>query len=209
MNKSERFFDRTSRMSNSEPSRSALKIMECTKEHLKMDNHILDFGCGSGAITNKLSNSVQKMDAIDFSKGMIRSAKKQAEDDSISNVKYSQTTIFDDRFRENTFDVIVSFNVLHYIEDMPLLMKRINTLLKPKGIFISSTVCLKEKKSGIRLLMWLLSKMRIVPKIFFYKKSDLENFITKEGFDLIKSEAISRLPEYFIIGEKRKLPAAL
>jgi 2-polyprenyl-3-methyl-5-hydroxy-6-metoxy-1,4-benzoquinol methylase len=204
MNKSEKFFDRASSMSKPEPNRSASKVIELTKEYLDTDKYVLDFGCGSGTITNKLSKSVKKIDAIDISKGMISVAKKQAENGSISNINYAQTSIFDDNIEENTFDVILSFNVLHYIEDMPSLLARINSLLKPNGIFISSTACLKEKKNGIRLLMWLLNKMKIVPKTIFYKKSDLENLITKGGFKVIKSEMISGLPEYFILGEKGK-----
>lgn len=44
--------------------------------------------------------------------------------------------------------------------------------------------------------------MKIVPKTIFYKKSDLENLITKGDFRIIKSELISSIPEYFIVGEK-------
>ena len=91
---------------------------------------------------------------------------------------------------------------MHYIDDMPILMNRINSLLRPKGIFISSTACLIENKNGIRLLMWLLNKMKIVPKTIFYRKSDLENLLAKGDFRIIKSEMISSLPEYFIVGEK-------
>ena len=81
-------------------------------------------------------------------------------------------------------------------------MNRINSLLKPKGIFISSTACLKENKNGIRLLMWLLNKMKIVPKTIFYSKSDLEHLIAKGDFRIIKSETISSLPEHLIVAEK-------
>jgi len=146
MNKSENFFNRVSGMSKPEPNRSASKVIELAKEYLDADKCALDFGCGSGVITNKLSTSVKKIDAIDISEGMISVAKKQAEDNSISNIKYSQISIFDERFEDNTFDVIFSFNVLHYIDDMSNHMNRINSLLKPKGIFVSSTACLNEKK---------------------------------------------------------------
>ncbi|MFT5822637.1 MAG: 2-polyprenyl-3-methyl-5-hydroxy-6-metoxy-1,4-benzoquinol methylase [Crocinitomix sp.] len=203
MNKSEKFFDRTSSMSKPEPTRSASKVIELTKEYLDTEKCVLDFGCGSGSITNKFSKHVKKIEAIDFSKGMINVAKKQANDASIININYAQTSIFDESLAENTFDVIMSFNVLHYIEDMPNLLNRINSLLKPGGVFISSTACLKEKKNGIRLLMWLLSKMKIIPKTLFYKKLDLEKLIINGRFEIIKSEIISGLPEYFIVGEKQ------
>ena len=109
----------------------------------------MDFGCGSGAITNKLSKVVKFVDAIDISSGMLEFAKKEAEKNSIGNINYLQTSIFDQRFKDEAFDVILAFNVLHYIDDMPRLIERTNTLLKPNGVFISSTACLKEKRREV------------------------------------------------------------
>jgi 2-polyprenyl-3-methyl-5-hydroxy-6-metoxy-1,4-benzoquinol methylase len=202
MNKSEKFFDRVSSKSSPEPNQTASKIIGSSKEFLEKDNYVLDFGCGSGAITNKLAEAAKAIDAIDISSGMLEFAKRQAKENSIGNINYLQTTIFNERFENESFDAILAFNVLHYIEDMPSLMERINWLLKPNGIFITSTACLKENKNGIRLAMWLLNKLKIVPKTIFYKKSDLENLITKGGFRIKKSELISSLPESFIVGEK-------
>jgi len=204
MNKSEIFFDRVSSKSKPEPNQTASKIIESSKEFLEKDNYLLDFGCGSGAITNKLAKLTKAIDAIDISSGMLEFAKKQAEVNSIGNINYMQTTIFDERFKENTFDVILAFNVLHYISDLPSHMERINALLKPNGIFISSTACMNEKRSLIRYLMLLLTKIGIVPKMKFYKKVELENLIKNGKFEMIKSERISKLPEYFIVTRKRK-----
>lgn len=204
MSKSEIFFDKVSSKSNPEPNQTASKIIESSKEFLEKDNFLLDFGCGSGAITNKLAKVVKAIDAIDISSGMLEFAKKQAEENSIDNINYMQATIFDERFKENTFDVILAFNVLHYIEELPSLMERINVLLKPNGIFISSTACMKEKRSLVSYLMLLLTKIGIVPRMKFYKKAELENSIKNGGFEMIKSDRISKLPEYFIVTRKRK-----
>ncbi len=147
MNKSEKFFDKVSNKSKPEPNQTASKIIESSKEFLEKGNYVLDFGCGSGAITNKLSTVAKSIDAIDISSGMLEFAKKQAEKDSIANINYIQASIFDERFKDKKYDAILAFNVLHYIEDVPKLIERINTLLKPNGIFVSSTACLKEKRS--------------------------------------------------------------
>jgi len=93
---------------------------------------------------------------------------------------------------------------LHYIEDMPSNVERINSLLKPNGIFISSTACMKEKRSLVRYLVSFLSKIGLVPKIISYKKVELETLIENGNFEVIKSERISKLPEYFIVMKKRK-----
>ena len=99
--------------------------------------------------------------------------------------------------------MILAFNVLHYIVDVPELIERIGALLRPNGVFISSTACMKEKKSLVRYIMLLLTKMRIVPKMIFYKKVELENLIKSGNFAMIKSVRISNLPEYFIVTRKK------
>ncbi len=204
MNKSEKFFDRVSSKSKPEPNQTAFKIIESSKEFLKKDNYILDFGCGSGAITNKLAKAVKAIEAIDISSGMLEFAQKQAQEKAITNINYRQVSIFDEVFKDETFDVILAFNILHYIEDMPSNVERINSLLKPNGIFISSTACMKEKRSLVRYLVSFLSKIGLVPKMISYKKVELETLIENGNFEVIKSERISKLPEYFIVMKKRK-----
>lgn len=204
MNRSEKFFDKVSSKSKPEPNQTASKIIESSKEFLEKDYCLLDFGCGSGAITNKLSKVAKSIDAIDISSGMLEFAKKQAEKSSIGNISYIQASIFDERFKDEKYDAILAFNVLHYIEDMPRLIERINTLLKPNGVFISSTACLKEKRSLIGYLVLLFAKIGMMPKIYFYKKNELETLITNGNFDMIKSEKLSKMPEYFIVTRKRK-----
>ena len=199
MNNSEKFFDKVSSKSKPEPDETASKIIEATKEYLAKDNYILDFGCGSGAITNKIANQVNAIDAIDISLGMLEFAKEQAKKNSIINVNYVKTSIFDERFDNNKYDAILAFNVLHYIDDMPRLINRTNTLLKPNGVFISSTACLKERKSLISYLVFILGIVGIIPKMYFYKSNELEALITNKYFDIIKSEKLSKLPEYFIV----------
>ena len=202
MNKAEKFFDRVSSRSKPEPNQTASNIIKLTNEYLEKDNYILDFGCGAGTITNKLGKSVQAIEAIDISSGMIELAHKRAEENAIANVNYRQISIFDEHLREGTFDVILAFNVLHYINDIPSLSKRINSLLKADGIFISSTACLKEKRSFLRSLLFALMKLSIMPRTEFYKKSDLESLIRRGNFNIITSKKISSLPEYFIVMRK-------
>ena len=87
---------------------------------------------------------------------------------------------------------------------MPSLIARINSLLKPNGIFISSNACLNEKRSLMTYLVLLLTKLGIMPKTNFYRKIELETLIKNGNLDIIKSERISKLPEYFIVSRKSK-----
>ena len=135
MNKSERFFDKVSSKSKPEPDITASKIIDSSIAYLEKGNYVLDFGCGSGAITNKIAKEARAIDAIDISSGMLAFAKEQAEKASISNIDYIHDSIFDERFDNNKYDAIFAFNVLHYIDDIPRLINRINTLLQPNRVF--------------------------------------------------------------------------
>lgn len=42
-----------------------------------------------------------------------------------------------------------------------------------------------------------------MPKIYFYKRKQLETLITNANFEMIKSEKLSKLPEYFIMTRKK------
>mgnify|MGYP000258515822 CR=1 FL=1 len=79
MNKSEKFFDKISSKSKPEPDITASKIIDSSIEYLEESNYVLDFGCGSGAITNKIAKEARAIDAIDISSGMLDFAKEQAE----------------------------------------------------------------------------------------------------------------------------------
>ena len=47
-----------------------------------------------------------------------------------------------------------------------------------------------------------LTTLKIVPKMLFYKTSELENGIKETGFKIIEATNIAKLPERFIIARK-------
>jgi 2-polyprenyl-3-methyl-5-hydroxy-6-metoxy-1,4-benzoquinol methylase len=113
------------------------------------------------------------IEAIDISAGMLEFVQQQANENAITNVNSRQISIFDQQLNEESFDVIIAFNVLHYMNDTPALMLRLNSLLKPNGVFISSTACLKEKKRLVRFAVYPFMKLGLIPQIKFYKTSHL------------------------------------
>ena len=52
------------------------------------------------------------------------------------------------------------------------------------------------------ILVMILTKMRVMPDMRFYKKSELETMIASGGFRIVESRKLSKLPEYFIVAEK-------
>ncbi|MFT6338118.1 MAG: hypothetical protein ACI86M_000829 [Saprospiraceae bacterium] len=81
-------------------------------------------------------------------------------------------------------------------------MSRINDLLKPGGLFISATVCLGERKTFLSTMMFFLTKIDIIPKMNFFKFSELENLIANGNFTIVDIESLSRIPDCFIVAKK-------
>lgn len=205
MNKSEKFWDKVSNLSGKLPKKfeqAQIKSVENSKKHLNSSDIVFDYACGSGIITNAIADNVKAIHAIDISSGMIDVAKKRASELKIENVDYEQSTIFDKRYKKESFNVVLAFNILQYLEDRHKVMQRIKGLLKPGGLFISATACLGERKTFLSILMLFVTKIGIVPKMKFFKISELEDLISNANLKNIETENLSRLPECFIVAKK-------
>lgn len=206
MNKSEKFWDKRALEYDRQDKKyelSSNKAVENTIDYLKNDNIVLDYGCGYGLITSKLAKNVKEIHGIDISPKMIEVAKRKADEHSFENIIYTQSTIFDDVLKEESFDVVVAYSLLHLLEDIQRSVERINSLLKPGGLFISDTVCMGEKKSALGFFLLLLSKIRLIPQVKKLKFSELEGLIANGGFQIIKAEDLHQTSlDYFIVAKK-------
>lgn len=203
-----KFWDFISRGYQNKPAAelkgSGLATAAKTLEHLNPADILLDVGCGPGTITYQLAEKVAQVHAIDISPGMIDSARQRAAAKQIDNIRFERSDLFDQKLKRNSFDVITAFNVLPYLPEPANSFHRIHDLLKPGGLFISATACLKEGHLPLRLLMTGLSKLRIMPPVRFFKIEALTAIIENGKFEVIAKEAISDLPEYFIVAKKNK-----
>lgn len=183
-------------------SPALLAVKQFSDNYFKSTDTILDFGCGTGDITLEIARKTLKVYGIDYSEGMIDAAIQKTKGQNSKNVDFLNTDLFDINFQNNSFDVVTAFNVLHYISDKKRNYHKVYELLKPQGLFISSTACLGERYSFIRFLMSILTSIGVVPKMIFYKTSGLENEIKKAGFSIIETFDIAKLPERFIVAKK-------
>lgn len=93
--------------------------------------HILDLGCGDGAITSNLASLVPggSVLGIDASQGMIKTAKETHQQD---NLKFELLDINSINFK-NEFDIIISNATLHWVKDHKQLLSNVHDALKNNG----------------------------------------------------------------------------
>ena len=92
---------------------------------------VLDFGCGTGLLTEQLVDQVGAVHAVDTSQKMLAALGAKAERLGWSNVTAS-ATVPDDA----TWDLIACSSVCSFLEDYPGTVVQLVSGLSPGGIFI-------------------------------------------------------------------------
>lgn len=184
-----------------------IKIIEMTKQYLHTSDHILDYGCATGSVAIELAGIVREVHGIDISSNMIEIAQRKAGEHERSNAYFTHTTIFDERLKPGSFDLILGLRILHLVDNPSAVISRIHHLLKPEGIFISASPCLGEKTVVSILLslpIFLLTRIGIYPRISFFNVSGLVSTIENRHFQIVETERLSVHPitECFIVARK-------
>jgi len=113
-------------------------ILSVVNKYFKGKKKILDIGCGVGTICLYLANRNNNVFGIDISQNAIISCKQSAKSLQFKNV-YFERMDFPNKTPDENFDYIVCSEVIEHLEDDELALRKIYSLLKPKGIVIIST----------------------------------------------------------------------
>ena len=119
-------------------------IVSKSEKYFRNSDTMLDFGCATGLYAIQFSKHVKEIQAFDISPKMISVAREKAIKNQIHNVTFSQTTLFDEKYKGNSFDTILALNILLYFEDFEKVLNRMNGLLKTGGLIVTSTACLTQ-----------------------------------------------------------------
>ncbi|MBC8374721.1 MAG: class I SAM-dependent methyltransferase [FCB group bacterium] len=212
MNKAQKFWDKQAKKYDySERQFESVfkEVVSKTKEYLNANDNVMDFGCATGTKTLELAEATKQIHGIDISDEMIKVATKKKNELTIMNASFTQGTIFDNDFEKASFDAIISYGVIHLLDDKEQVIQRIHELLERGGLFISTTACLKDKmalKNKIEFSVYLLIKrLGIFPlHLNMFRTSDVEKLISSQNFSLVKAEKIFHgITISFIVARKQ------
>lgn len=97
---------------------------------------VLDLGCGMGQFAAACADhGVHLVVGVDLSQKMLEYAQAHYGDERI---KYIHSAVEDVRFPDESFDLVVSSFVLHYVADYATLVNHVYRWLRPGGQFIYS-----------------------------------------------------------------------
>jgi ubiquinone/menaquinone biosynthesis C-methylase UbiE len=179
-----------------------------TRKYLHKNDNVLDFGCATGTKTIELARGAKHIHGLDISTEMIREATRKKDEANIMNISFSHGTLFDDDIERSSFDKIIAYAIIHLLEDSEKVIQRIHELLKPGGLFISITACMKDKmafKNRLEVTTYLLMKrLGIFPlHLNMYMPVDVEKLIENQNFQIVETEKIfHEITATFIVARK-------
>ncbi len=165
---------------------------------------MLDIGCGTGTQCGDLAGHVKQVTGIDISGKLLAIAEQRKAERKLDNIEFVQTSLFDERLKADSFDVVMAFYVLHFFEDLDAVVKRVHALLKPGGLFISESACLGGKNQLAGKLVRFAGRLGILPNVSLLTTRQLEQAMEQAGFSLVDKVQFSESsPEYTLFARKR------
>ena len=180
------------------------KTVQRSLPYLHPQDHILEFACGTGIVTCRIAPYVSHVQAIDIADEMVRQTAKKAKALHLTNVDASCLDLFDPSLSPGSFNVVMGYNVLLYIDNFDQVMERIRTLLKPGGIFLSATDCLGEHITMAGIKKFWKSRTGSMPYVGFFSMNNLQHKVEKNGFTILHSENLFPSPPNLFLAAQKK-----
>ena len=183
---SEKFWDkaaeRYSKRSVSDAATYQRKLTE-TQSYFTPNMRILEFGCGTGTTAIEHASHVQHVDAIDISENMLWIARSKAKEAGVENIKFTHGTLTEFNADAGSLDAVLGLSVIHLLPNRQAVIAEVARILKPSGIFISSTVCLGHSYLRfIKLAVPLGKLLGLMPEVFVLTEDELVSEIINAGF---------------------------
>ncbi len=140
----------------------------------------LEVGCGSGVVSKYFAARYPSdVVGIDIDPEQIKLARKDI--DGIPNIRFLEADATDLPFEDSSFDIVLSFGVMHHIYNWLDGVKEIKRVLRAKGYFIYADLIYPE----------LITKWDRSSKLSFgvvtVRINELNAFIHENGFSTIHS----------------------
>ncbi|MEO0828790.1 MAG: class I SAM-dependent methyltransferase [Cyanobacteria bacterium J06639_16] len=178
------------------------KKLAVTRDYFRPDMEVLEIGCGTGSTAILHAPYVKHIRAIDFSANMIAIAQGKAEAEHINNVTFEQASIEDLDIPDQSLDAVLGLSILHLLKNKEAAITQVYQLLKPGGLFVTSTVCIGNTMSWFKLIVPIGRFLGFFPLVQVFTAQALADNLTQAGFELDYQWQPSKGKAVFIVAKK-------
>lgn len=176
--------------------------LEVTRGYLRPDMEVLEFGCGTGSTAISHAQHVRHIRAIDVSSKMLDIARAKASAAGITNVTFEQAGIDDFSAPDGTYDAVLGLSILHLVEDKEAVIAKVYRMLKPGGVFVSSTACLADSMRYLKFVAPVGRFVGLMPLVRVFTAKELEKSLTDAGFAIDHVWQPAKGKAVFIVARK-------
>ncbi len=152
---------------------------------IKSGQNYLEIGCGSGAVARYVSKKYKlNVTGTDIDKDQILLARRDST--HIKNITFLEADATNLPFKDKSFDIVLSVNVLHHISNWMDALKEINRVLRSNGYFILEDLFFPEWTEKIGKIL-----ARRAYGITTINSMDL--FIATNNYSILHSRVIKSL----------------
>lgn len=185
------------------------KKIELTRARLNPAMKALEFGCGTGSTALLLAPLVDEYEAIDVSANMISIAEQKLKDRHVPQLSFKPQALEDYPLKPGCLDVVLGHSILHLLDDPQAAIEKVHQLLKPGGLFISSTACLSEGMRFFRFVAPIGKWLGLLPGVQVFSQAELTLWLRTAGFEIdYRLVPENKRMNCFIIASKSEPPAS-
>jgi ubiquinone/menaquinone biosynthesis C-methylase UbiE len=179
------------------------KKLDITRKYFKPDMDVLEIGCGTGTTAIAHAPFVGHIRATDLSTRMVEIAKDKAKAEGIDNVTFEALSVDALDVPDASIDAVLAHNILHLLEDKQRAITDIHKMLKPGGVFVTSTACIGDMMLPLRLIIPVGRLLRLFPLVKVFSVAELQESLVNAGFEIDYEWQPKKSAPAFIICRKR------
>jgi ubiquinone/menaquinone biosynthesis C-methylase UbiE len=206
MDQSTKFWDKIAERYSRQPiadEATYKKKLQVTREYLQPGMEVLEFGCGTGSTAITHAPYVKHIHAIDISSKMIEIAQGKADAEKVTNVTFEQSTIEETSVSDQTLDAVLGLSILHLLDNKEEVIAKVHRMLKPGGIFITSTACIGDTMMRFLKLIVPTGKFfGLMPLVKVFTTKELEDSLTDADFVIDYQWQPGKGKAVFIVAKK-------
>jgi ubiquinone/menaquinone biosynthesis C-methylase UbiE len=181
------------------------KKLEVTRTYFRPGMEVMEFGCGTGTTAVAHAPYVKHITGYDVSEKMLEIARARANEAKAANVAFERADIIDLDLAESRFDVVMGHSILHLLrpKHRSAVLAKVHRVLKPGGVFVSSTICIADFPSGVfKILPPVMRALPFMPPIQSLTRDELRSAITGAGLAIEHDWAPRQQAALFLVARK-------
>ena len=178
------------------------KKLEITRGYFRPEMEVLEIGCGTGSTAIAHAPYVKHIRGTDLSTRMIEIAQQKAKAAGIDNATFDTIAADAHSVPDASIDAVMAHNLLHLLEDRDQAIAGIYQMLKPGGVFVTTTACIRDMMLPLRLIVPVGRFLRLFPLVKVFSAAELKDSLESAGFEIDYEWQPKKYAAAFIICRK-------